>query len=462
MNILGNRLGSLVVAALVIVMLVGLSACGRKKKRAPVPLPVAVVDVAARVDAGVVADAGGVVDAGVVDAGVVDAGVVDAGVVDARVVDAGVDAGVGIVDAGGFDACAEPRSELRRLALAVRKGEDAEAALRASTPFFGSGICRMDVEVRRSRAELVLAVARKTVEPRARRDLLAEGHDLVPSPPNPALLVEIGDAADDANDLKDAIARYQQALPDLAPRPRAAVQAKIARLEPRLAVEAGFASREAQHFVARYEGEARTDLADAALARLEEARARLLERLELAPKEPITVVLYTGTQFQQTSSGPDWSGGVFDGKIRIRESQLRLNRGELEDLLSHEFVHALLSTSVARPVPSWFNEGLAQFYEPGVDRDKLNTRMQAKAGQTLPTWSRLSYGFGAERDRKAALLLYDCALDLVYDMVDWRGERAFVDLFKEMNSGRTFAFAFDKVYGMDLALFEGRWRGRRK
>ncbi|HEY4223502.1 MAG TPA: hypothetical protein VGO62_19225, partial [Myxococcota bacterium] len=62
-----------------------------------------VVDAGRLVDAGF-ADAGSIADAGFVDAGIVDAGIVDAGFVDAGFVDAGSIADAGFVDAGFVDA----------------------------------------------------------------------------------------------------------------------------------------------------------------------------------------------------------------------------------------------------------------------------------------------------------------------------------------------------------------------
>lgn len=69
-------------------------------------------------------------------------------------------------------------------------------------------------------------------------------------------------------------------------------------------------------------------------------------------------------------------------------------------------------------------------------------------------------GFGLQRDRKIARFYYDYALDLVEEMARWRTERSFASLFEAMNRGRTFAAAFEDVYGMDLKLFESRWRAR--
>jgi hypothetical protein len=171
------------------------------------------------------------------------------------------------------------------------------------------------------------------------------------------------------------------------------------------------------------------------------------------------VVLYTGDQYARSSSGPDWSGAVFDGKIRVRESQLKADRDELRDTLFHEYLHALLRTTLGAPVPTWFNEGLAQWVEPGGGKDRITARMKARKEADLPTLAVLSRSFGGER--KAVRLQYDCAFDLLSELEHWRGASSFAEMFKAMGAKKmTFSAAFDDVYGMDLVTFESRWRSR--
>ena len=334
---------------------------------------------------------------------------------------------------------------------------NATQALSSSKPLWGTGVCRMDTAVRYGRAEILREVAKATADPAAKKELLTESAELKPAF---STLLLLGDACDAVNDLDGAIDAWQRALPLSAGGTQRAVEAKIARIEQKRAVEAKFESRANLHFVARYEGDERKDLADTALTILEDAHAKLERSLGAVPPAPITVVLYTGDQYAKASSGPDWSGGVFDGKIRIKESQLKAARGDLEDVLFHEYLHALLRTAVGRPVPSWFNEGLAQWVEPDGDKAKIAARMQQKKQAELPSLASLSASFSATSDRKAAGLRYDCAYDLMTELEHWRGAGSFADMFKAMIGGKDFAAAFDDVYGMDLTVFESRWRSK--
>lgn len=439
----------IVVVVVLIAVVVG--GCGRKKKRPAIAVDAGFVD-AGFVDAGFV-DAGfvdaGFVDAGFVDAGFVDAGFVDAGFVDGGFVDVVGDAGV-VEEAG----CGFERAQMQALAKASRR--DAAAALTASRPFWGTGVCRMDTALRHARAEILREAAKTSLDPATKKDLLQESAELRP---NADIWASLGDACDAVNDGPGAIEAWQQAISLTASGRSRHLEDKIERLRKKLAVEVGFASRGNQHFIARFEGDARTDLADRALGILEEARTTLERSLGAVPPAPITVVLYTGDQFARSSSGPDWSSGVFDGKIRVRESQLKGSGDELKDTLFHEYLHALLRTTLGAPVPTWFNEGLAQWVEPDGGKDRITARMKARKDADLPTLAALSRSFGGER--KAVRLQYDCAFDLVSELEHWRGAGSFAEMFKAMGAKKmTFSAAFEDVYGMDLVTFESRWRSR--
>jgi hypothetical protein len=432
-------LGAVVALAVVL----GAQSCTKRKKKRP------------QLDAGVVVDV--VIDAGVADAGVAHAGPADAGVVDAGVTDAGV-VDAGVVDAGQLvaeEACAQERREMA--VLLVQAKTEPAAALSSSRALWGTGVCRMDTAVRMGRAELLRAAADVTTELSTKKELLAESAELKPSY---ATYVQLGEACDAINDGTAALDAWQHAL-SLAPTSmQRFVSAKIERLQKKLAVEERFESRQGQHFVARYEGDERKDLADLALSILDNARTSLERVFGVVPPVPITVVLYTGDQYARSSSGPDWSGGVFDGKIRIRESQLKANHGTLEDILFHEYLHALLRTMVPSPVPAWFNEGLAQWVEPDGDKDEIAARMKQKRRDELPSLAALTRSFGAVSDRKEVRLRYDSAFDLVVELEQWRTARSFAEMFKLMTAGKRFEEAFDEVYGMNLEVFERRWKSR--
>lgn len=101
------------------------------------------------------------------------------------------------------------------------------------------------------------------------------------------------------------------------------------------------------------------------------------------PKKPIETVLYPKEEFNRlVGFGPSWAKGVFDGKIRLPIAAD--GNDQLLGIFRHELVHALLWQAFAgKPIPTWFNEGLAQLLEcPG--KCAVNMRRFAGRQEFLP------------------------------------------------------------------------------
>src|SRR5512132_1079210 len=92
---------------------------------------------------------------------------------------------------------------------------------------------------------------------------------------------------------------------------------------------------------------------------LESGYWRIGKMLDSYPAETITVVLYTNRQFTDITRAPAWAGGAYDGRIRLPAGGALRTPAELDRVVTHELVHAVVS-SAARGghVPAWVNEGL--------------------------------------------------------------------------------------------------------
>lgn len=101
------------------------------------------------------------------------------------------------------------------------------------------------------------------------------------------------------------------------------------------------------------------------------------------PSKPIETVLYPKEEFTKlVGYGPSWAKGMFDGKIRLPID--RTDNGHLLGIFRHELAHALLWEAFAgKAIPSWFNEGFAQFVECPKGCT-LNARRHAASQDFLP------------------------------------------------------------------------------
>ena len=151
---------------------------------------------------------------------------------------------------------------------------------------------------------------------------------------------------------------------------------------------------------------------DQALARraveiLEATYRRIGDALQFYPTQSVEVVLYTSQQFRDITRSPSWAGGVYDGRIRVPVRGALEQPGDLERVLAHEYVHALVAGVASRGVPAWVDEGLAMVLEPsslvGAQRIVASVRRR-------PRLSELHAGFGNLPDAQATIAYAESAL----------------------------------------------------
>jgi hypothetical protein len=124
--------------------------------------------------------------------------------------------------------------------------------------------------------------------------------------------------------------------------------------------------------------------------------------LNVYPPETITAILYSREQFRDVTKSPAWAAGAYDGRIRIPVLGSLRTPGELDRVVTHEYVHAALQSLAPRGLPFWLNEGLATYFEP-ADHTWMEQRL--RTARTLLPMSDLEQGFG-RLDGADALLAY--------------------------------------------------------
>ena len=266
----------------------------------------------------------------------------------------------------------------------------------------------------------------------------------------------LGDLQEADNELPAALASYKRAAA-LAPSD-GAIGAAVARLEKRNAIEGHFASREQNHFRAFFEGVAQERLAFAALDLLEHAYFDVGQQVGLYPVDPIDVVIYTGDQFTRATGSPDWSRAIFDGRIRLREGDIDAKNGFLAPLLRHEYVHAVLSRSIAAPLPGWLHEGLAQHFEVRNLQWATSVATRAARANALPALSELQTGFSGISDPDAAQAAYAYAYAFVEYLIAKRGAYAAQTFLGAMKAGVPLERAFRDTWVRSIGELDTEFR----
>ncbi len=179
-------------------------------------------------------------------------------------------------------------------------------------------------------------------------------------PEKPSVWTLLGQLLRDQGDLDGAADAWETSL---ALQPDAALQKKQDVLLADLGTREDYFEGESGHFTVRFKGPAEIDVAHAVLVHLELAYSRVGQTLEYYPDRMIEAILYTDTAFYDVTQSPAWSKGVFDGTVRLPVSGVDESDDELKRVVTHEYVHAVITDLAGRNAPAWLHEGLAKRLE---------------------------------------------------------------------------------------------------
>jgi hypothetical protein len=146
----------------------------------------------------------------------------------------------------------------------------------------------------------------------------------------------------------------------------------------------------------------------------------------------VVVVLYTDKLFRDITRAPEWSGGVYDGRIRIPAANASRREELFDRVLVHELAHAMIAKIAPAGVPAWMHEGLAQHFE-GADAQVARRRLGLHRHR-LPLQA-LEHNLANLRDRDVQVA-YDESL-LAVDVMLQRPGFSWTRLLRALNdSGR--------------------------
>lgn len=253
-----------------------------------------------------------------------------------------------------------------------------------------------------------------------------------------------------AGRFNDAIAVYEAALRH-APG-ASALETRLAEWRREASLQSRFYEARGAHFSVRFEGPGDEMLARRAVERLEEQYWRIGQVLTAYPPNPITVVLYTQEQFRDITRLPSWTAAAYDGRIHVPMRGALAQTEELERVLGHEFVHAVVLMLGGRNVPVWLNEGLATILERGGAEESEQV-LAATSGRSRPGLHQLHRSF-AGLSGGDAQVAYALSARAVRRMMELQSPSAVVALLQDLGRGATFANAFHQNIGMRYDDFQ--------
>jgi len=251
-----------------------------------------------------------------------------------------------------------------------------------------------------------------------------------------------------AGRLKEAVEVYETAL-KYAPG-ATEMEARLGEWKKETSLQSRFYEARGAHFSVRFEGPGDELLARRAVDRLEEQYWRIGQALTAYPPNPITVVLYTQQQFRDITRLPSWTAAAYDGRIHVPMRGALEQTEELDRVLGHEFVHAVVFMLGGRNVPMWLNEGLAAHLERGGAEEAERVLAATRARPALEQLHRSFTGLSGED----AQVAYALSAKAVRRMMELRSPAAIVTLLQDLARGAAFATAFHQHIGMRYEDFQ--------
>lgn len=275
---------------------------------------------------------------------------------------------------------------------------------------------------------------------------------------NVPLLFYLGRVYYDSGDLEKALAAWDAALAIEPGNKPIHDMAEKARRES--AVESGMEKGYSSMFVISYDEGTRSDLADAVLDALESAYNRVGYDLSYYPTARVPVILYNKKDYRSVTAGPDWSGGLYDGKVRLPIGGAKEVSSVLRGVLFHEYTHVVVGELTKGNCPTWLNEGLAEI----EGRREYNPAMPelagaAKSGALFP-FSSMEKSL-ASLDAKNALLAYQQSYAMVSFMISAYGWHKVRETLVNLGAGMRFETAIAGAfadYGLDFAAIVKEWQ----
>ena len=178
-----------------------------------------------------------------------------------------------------------------------------------------------------------------------------------------------------------------------------------------------------------------------------------------AREEPVDVILYTHAEFA-THMGAITAqvvAGLYrEGAIRINDAA-ELTR-ETRATLTHEYVHSVIDEAAhnhGERVPTWMNEGLAEYVEwryLGSDDPPITLRVALRAqaqANTLPSLESLSQGMLVARAHPELLYAQSAvAMRLLFEQL---GPEKLFELFGKLGAGANPKEAIEEALGHPLS-----------
>lgn len=216
------------------------------------------------------------------------------------------------------------------------------------------------------------------------------------------------------------------------------------KLRTEKAAQGNYIREETRNFRVLFNGYEHGGLSRKVINILTEAYRSIGREMDYFPAEPVTVILYTEEDFYDITHAHRWSGGLYDGKIRIPVRGVEGKEDALRRVLFHEYTHALVH-SITPECPLWINEGLADYFSLGAVE---------RTGQVIPLRA-LEKSF--PQSKAGAAMAYRVSYSAVYSLIERYGLYSVKDFLVSLSRGEGLDGAFSSAFFITYNEFVSQW-----
>lgn len=203
-----------------------------------------------------------------------------------------------------------------------------------------------------------------------------------------------------------------------------------------------------------------SSFARAILDVLESAANLVGAELQLFPEARVPVGIYKRSDYKTVTDSPDWSGGFYDGKIRLPFGSLAEITPGMRGILYHEYAHVVVFELTRGNCPLWLNEGIAEMFGRTQYDRSLPAFGRAVRAQKLLDFRKLESDF-SKLSASDAALAYHQSYSLVNYIVTTYGWHRVKQILSGLGRGLSFdesAAGALKDYNLNYGSLLQEWR----
>ncbi len=210
-----------------------------------------------------------------------------------------------------------------------------------------------------------------------------------------------------------------------------------------------------------YQGDTR--FGEAVLAEAQRSLIQIKADYDVSTTRTVQIWIYPEAQELRDTLiyVPEWTGGI--ALAEYNSTMLAMKPGDtawMKSVIPHELTHLLMNARLFNcrggGLPTWLNEGVAEYSERATDKAAKDELVRLLNSGQIQGLSALQRGFQADGDLARASYTYGG--EVTKYMLQTLGREKFARLLDAVRDGDTFERALQRAYGLDTDGLDGQWR----